>query len=157
MRNRILEIVVLLIDYFREHQDHFMNVEDLSTTLKARGYTDSEISSAYSWLLERYDDSPERYFSDIPDFPASNRVLSESERHVVSAEAHGFLLKLLNLAVIDNEQFETIIERAGVVASLPITLDQAKMIASSVIFRELDGIDRISLFDTEGDTSSIIN
>ena len=157
MRNRILEIVVLLIDYFREHQDHFMNVEDLSTTLKARGYTDSEISSAYSWLLERYDDTPERYFSDIPEFPTSNRVLSESERHVVSSEAHGFLLKLLNLAVIDNEQFETIIERAGVVASLPLTLDQAKMIASSVIFRELDSIDSISLFDTESDPSSIIN
>jgi uncharacterized protein Smg (DUF494 family) len=157
MRNRILEIVVLLIDYFREHQDHFMNVEDLSTTLKARGYTDSEISSAYSWLLERYDDAPERYFSDIPDFPISSRVLSEAERHVLSPEAHGFLLKLLHLAIIDNEQFETILERAGVVASLPITLEQAKMVASSVIFRDLDGIDRISMFDTGSDPSSIIN
>ena len=157
MRNRILEIVVLLIDYFREHQDHFMNVEDLSTTLKARGYTDSEISSAYSWLLERYDDAPERYFSDIPEFPTSNRVLSESERYIVSPEAHGFLLKLLNLAVIDNEQFETILERAGVVASLPLTLDQAKMIVSSVIFRDLEGIDRISMFDAESDFLSIIN
>ena len=43
------------------------------------------------------------------------------------------------------------------VASLPLTLDQAKMIVSSVIFRDLEGIDRISMFDAESDFLSIIN
>jgi uncharacterized protein Smg (DUF494 family) len=157
MRNRILEIVVLLIDYFRENQDHFMNIEDLSSSLKARGYTENEISSAYTWLVERYDAAPDKHFSEFPTMPTSNRVLTDSERRQLSLEAHGMLIKLLSLSLVDNEQFEAILERATMVTSLPVTIEQLKLIASSVIFRDTEEIDRITMLDMGDDPASYLN
>ncbi len=157
MINRILEIVVLLIDYFRDNQDHFLNIDDFSTSLKAKGYTDSEITSAYSWLLERYENSPEKYFSEFPEMPIANRVLTDLERQQLSTSAQGFLFKLLSLSLIDNEQFETIVERANMVSNFPVELDQIKLLASSVLFRDIDDIDAISIFDPEFGSSNLIN
>ncbi|MDF1545349.1 MAG: DUF494 family protein [bacterium] len=142
MTNRILEIVVLLIDYFRENQDHFSNIDDLSSNLKARGYTDSEISSAYSWLMDRYENAPEKHFSNFPDLSGSHRVFSEEERFQLTIESQGFLHKLLGLGLIDNEQFEAILERATMVSGSPLDLDQVKMVASTLIFRDIDELER---------------
>ena len=66
MRDRILEIVVFMVDFIQEKKGQMSSTEELSSTLKTMGYSDLEISSAYAWLMERFDDSPEKYFSDFP-------------------------------------------------------------------------------------------
>ena len=157
MSNRILEIVVLLIDYFRESQDHFSNMDDLSVSLKARGYTDSEISSAYSWLMERYENSPESYFSSFPDLNGSQRVFSEEERFQLSIDAQGLLHKLLSLGLIDNEQFESVLERAAMISNMPLDLDQVKMVASTLIFRDIDELERFASADPVEENSHYYN
>ena len=114
MRNRILEIVVFLIDFMQGNKGNLAGSEDLSTVLEAEGYSQDEISSAYSWLLQRFDNAPEQYFSEIPVMNASTRVLTPIERFQLSHEAQGFLLKLVNLSLIDHEQLEGIMERVAV-------------------------------------------
>lgn len=157
MINRILEIVVFLIDFFREKNEQLTNVDELSISLKAKGYTETEISSAYSWLLERYENAPENYFSKFPEFPVAVRILTDSERHHFTVEAQGLLIKLLSFALIDNEQFEIIIDRASMLAGYPVDVEQVKVLASTVIFKDLDEIDRLSVFEAEIDPSHLIN
>ena len=89
--------------------------------------------------------------------PVSNRVLTDGERRQLSPEAHGMLLKLLSLSLIDNEQFETILERSTMVTNLPVTIEQLKLIASSVIFRDTEEIDRITMLDMGDDPASYLN
>lgn len=157
MENRILEIVVLLIDYFRDNPDYYFNIDDLSSNLKARGYTDTEISSAYSWLMERYDHAPEKNFSDFPKVTSPGRILTDIERRTLTIEAQGFMHKLLSFSLIDNEQFELIIDRASLVASGPIDIEHIKLIASSVIFRDVDELDNMTMVEPKDSPSSFLN
>ena len=157
MRNRLLEIVVILMDYLREHQGALNNADELYDALQDMGFAESEISSAYYWLLDRFGAAGEQYFSEFPVMTLSNRVLSDTERLHITPEAHGFLLRLLNLSLIDEEQFEAIVERAQVFGSRPVDIDQLKLVASSVVFRDLDEFANIDLLDTQSDLSSFIN
>ena len=157
MRNRILEIVVFLMDFMRQHQGHQSSGEDLSSALKNMGYSEHEITMAYSWFLEKFDDTPEQYFSSFPSTHHSNRILTSSERSRISSDAYGCLIKLLNMALINDEQFEFILERAAIFESETIALDQIKLIASSIVFEDIDDFDSLPLFDVKSDQSRMVN
>jgi uncharacterized protein Smg (DUF494 family) len=157
MRNRILEIVVFLIDFMQGNKGRLSGSDELSTVLEAEGYSEDEISTAYSWLLQRFDNAPEQYFSEIPTMNASSRVLTPNERMQLTAEAQGYLIKLLNLSLIDHEQFESILERAAVFGPKSVSLDQLKLIASSVVLSGIDEMDDIDLSDASVEHSLHIN
>ena len=156
MRDRILEIVVLMVDYIQEKRGQLFSSEELSSTLKTLGYSDLEISSAYMWLVERFDDTPEQHFANFGRTQGSNRVLTDLESSVLSAEAHGYILKLLGLSLIDQAQFESVLERAALFAIQPVELDQIKLIVSALLFRDAEDIDRFTR-DDSNNTSIFIN
>lgn len=147
MRNRVLEIVVVLIDFMQGDGAAMVSSEEVSTALEAEGYSEDEISSAYSWLLQRFDHAPEEYFSRFPETGTSIRVLTQGERTQLSPEAHGFLLKLVHLSLIDAEQLEMLLERITVFGPRAVDLDQLKLIASSVILEDLGDLDLFDLTD----------
>jgi|GEM_PF-1166671 len=157
MRNRVFEIVVFLIDYMQGDAARFSDTNDLWATLEAQGYSEDEISSAYSWLLKRFENTPQRYFSSFPATPSSHRVLTASERGQLTTEAYGFLIKLSNTSVLSDEQFEIIMNRLSAFGPIPVTLDQIKLLASSVVFSDLDEFDAAELFDSDGDHTSFVN
>ena len=156
MRNRVFEIVMMLIDYMRGDAGRLSDADDFWEALEAQGYSDDEISSAYSWLLKRFEHTPKSYFSDFPTGHTSNRILTSLERSHLAPEAHGLLIKLLNAMVISDEQFETIMGRVSVYVTQPVTLEQAKLIVSSVLFSELDEFDALALFDADGGQASYV-
>ncbi len=157
MRDRILEIVVFLMDYMRDSRDPGPETEDFSSTLKHMGYSENEISSAYFWLMNRFDDTPEQLFAEFPDHYHANRILTTSERVRLTTEAHGFLVKLLNLSLIDSEQMENILERIAVFGADPVNVEQVKIIASTVVFREFDDFGTLDLEDPDSSRSILIN
>lgn len=77
------------------------------TELSARGYTDSEISAALSWILER----GETVKADAAD-QNSFRVLHPIEAEVITPEAWGMLISYHNLGFLSNADLEQVIERA---------------------------------------------
>lgn len=157
MRERVLEIVILLIDILRKDKEQFVNTENLSDDLKSKGYTDSEITTAYSWLMEKYDYQPVSHFSKFPEKPFMNRVLSDQERSTLTTDAAGFLYKLLYLGLIDNEQFESVIDRIQFINSSPVSLDEIKVLSASVILRNLEEFDKFDIFESGDDPFSFIS
>jgi uncharacterized protein Smg (DUF494 family) len=157
MRNRIFEIVVFLIDYMQGDTGRLSSPEDLWDLLATQGYSDDEISSAYSWLLKRFDNAPQQFFSAFPKEHSSQRILTPAERSQLTTEAYGFLLKLLNLSLITTEQFETVLDRVSAYGPRPATLDHVKLIVSSVLFSELDDFDTLAMFDSQGTRSRYVN
>ena len=135
MRNKILEIVVFLIDYMREKGAKQTTTEEISVKLSEMGYTDDEIDTAYDWFVEQFSSENEPEYSSFPKRSGSMRILTDTERLLISPDAYGFLMKLLNGGVIDDEQLETVIDRVISLSGDPLTLDQIKEIASSVIER----------------------
>jgi uncharacterized protein Smg (DUF494 family) len=146
MSSRVLEVVVYLMDQLRETQGILPNIEFLSVELINQGYTETEISVAYSWVLDRYEIFNERSHDQFPSEHFSSRVLTQYERMQYSSEAYGYLLKLLNLQVIDDQQFESILDRASVFGPSSVSLDQIKVVTSAVLFNEvLDEEDQVQL------------
>jgi uncharacterized protein Smg (DUF494 family) len=157
MGNRILEIVVFLMDHMRENHGSMPDMDDVSLELRNLGYSDGEISSAYTWVVDRFDGSTETFFTDFPIEHFSNRVLTPYERIQLPSDVFGFLIKLINLKVIDDEQFEAVLERSMTYGTRPISLDQIKAIASAVLFDEVVEPDGPSVFDAKIDPSLNIN
>ncbi len=157
MGNRILEIVVYLMDHMWENQGRLPSVDDLSPDLKNRGYSESEITSAYSWVMDRYESAHETYYSRFPQTHSSNRILTAEERSRFSTEAFGFLIRLLNLRLIDDEQLESIIERGVLFGPETVDVDQAKLIVSAVVFEEFGEVESHRLFEPHTDPSSKTN
>lgn len=135
MQDRILEIVVYLMNQISEHQETLHNIDEMSADLRSMGFTDTEISSAYNWLLQHFEDYPESFsFTDEEIGFESVRVLSETERKILSPEAYGYLLQLRFLRLLTTEQLEMILDRCALFASDPIDVTEIKILASSAMF-----------------------
>lgn len=145
------------MDFMRQHRGHQSSGEDLSSALKNMGYAEYEITTAYNWFLDKFDDTPEQYFSSFPATHLSNRILTPVERGRISPDAYGFLIKLMSMSLINDEQFEFILERTAMFESESIALDQIKMIVSSVVFEDLDDLDNLSILDVRSEQTRLVN
>ncbi len=132
MQERIIEIIVYLLEEFQQKQSN-EQYTDLSKELLSRGYTDSEINFAFSWIFNHLQKSGEEKleFSYEPD---SIRVLHDLEKLVIAPEAYGYLLQLLHLGMIKEVDLEDVIEKSLSIGSTHITLEDIKSMAASVIF-----------------------
>jgi len=155
--NRVLEIVFYLVDHIQERHGRLTDLGDISLDLQGLGYSDDEIASAYSWILEHLQASSEHLYSAFPAGTGSTRILTDLERFQFAPEAHSFLVRLRSMCIIDDEQLEAILERVTAIGQDPITLDQIKLIASSVAFDESGELESDSLFDDEPDSTLRIN
>ncbi len=137
MGDRLLEIVVLIMSHIRETQGQVDSFDDISDDLKSQGFTDSEISFAYSWVIDHLQGEPET-LSESPPTGDSIRVLSEKERQHFTADAYGYLLQMKYLNLLSDNDMELILERGGTVGPTPIDLDQIKIVIGAVLFREVN-------------------
>ncbi len=145
------------MDFMRDNEDHKSAPDELSSALQNMGYSEQEITTAYTWFLDQYNGATEQYFSNFPARHGSIRVLTEAERLRISPEAYSFLIKLLDSNVITDEQLEMIIERITFFNAEPMSLDQIKLIASAVVFDDFDGFEDQSLIDIRADQPTSVN
>lgn len=135
MEDRILEIVVYLMNQLAEERGSLSTIDDMSDDLRSLGFTDKEISSAYIWLLNHFEDYPESFeFHDKDNKCKSLRILSDLERKVISPDGYGYLLQLRTLRLLSTEQFEMILDRCALFTTDPIDLDEIKLYASAALF-----------------------
>jgi len=135
VQDRILEIVVYLMNQLTDQQGSINSIDEMSADLRSMGFTDSEISSAYSWLLNHFEEYPDSFsVTDKKIGNRSMRVLSEMERNIVSPEAYGYLLQLRCLKLLTAEQMEMILDRCALFVNDPIDLTEMKILASVTMF-----------------------
>lgn len=157
MGNRVLEIVVYLMDHMRQNHGALPSMDDLTPDLRGMGYSDTEISSAFSWVIDRFEHTNDAFFSQFPNEHHSNRVLTQYERLQLAPEAYGFLIKLINLNVIDDEQFESVLERAFAASAQRVEVDQVKMLTAAIVFNEFSETESLALFDPKVDPTLTVN
>jgi uncharacterized protein Smg (DUF494 family) len=137
-----MDLVVLVAELT---QDSDKSYKDLDKELETRGYSQEEIEQA----VFLYSSRGEQPGGDNIWRRGKNsvRVLSDWERLSLCSECYGYLLRLLNLGIVDGDQFEKIIARAIPVGQEKIQLNDVKAIVCSVIFdRDLGELED-ELFD----------
>lgn len=135
MNERVVEILVYIMSEIRNNGKSSKNLELLSQDLVQRGYTEKEISSAFSWLLERMQSESEELVKNKgPRVKQAFRHLHEIERSIISTEAHGYIIQLKELGIIDEVEVEHVIERAMMLGASPVNVGDIKSVVTNILF-----------------------
>jgi len=134
MNERVVEILIYIMSEIRRNQSVSTKLDILSQDLIQKGYTETEISSALTWLLDRMNQESEEVLQDIaPAFRDSFRHLHEIERSIISTEAFGYLIQLRELGIIDEMDFEQILERALMLGVAHVSEVDMKSVVASIL------------------------
>lgn len=139
MQEKIIEIIVYVINEMRHNKR--LGEIDLRT-LADRGYSQTEISTAFSWLFDKINFGENIFVEEQPNSPRSHRFLHEVEKMVISAEAYGYLIQLREIGLIDEADIETVIDRIMASGFAKVTLEEMKSVVATVMF-DFDDSERI--------------
>jgi uncharacterized protein Smg (DUF494 family) len=141
MHERIVEIILFLVNELRSNK----RLSEVDVSLLTRdGYTQSEISSAFSWLFERL--SVGQSVTDISSGAnTSHRMLNDAEKMVIETQAHGYLIQCQQLGLLSNVDIETIIERIMTAGFADIGLEDIKSLVAGYLFDREGNNGQISL------------
>ncbi len=135
MNERVVEILIYIMQEIRKDTNDSQHLRVISKDLLKRGYTESEISSAFSWLLTRVrSESEEIVPIQRPSLKQSFRMLHEIEHSVVSIEAYGYIIQLKELGIISETDVENILEKAVMLSSSRVKVEDVKSIVASILF-----------------------
>jgi uncharacterized protein Smg (DUF494 family) len=80
-------------------------------------------------------------------------VLHEAERIALSTDSQGYLIQMMELGLLDDRDFETVIERAMLTGFEKIGIAELREIVASVLFSKgRPGIGSDSFLFDSGDT-----
>ncbi len=144
MNERVVEILIYLMHEIRHNRKNVDQMDGVSKDLIRQGYTENEINAAFSWLFERIKSDTEEIIVNEEAGSDSYRVLSDVEKLIVSPEAFGYTIQLRQLRLIDQTEFEQIIERAMMLGASSIGIEDVKSIVASLFFNS-DEIDILPL------------
>jgi uncharacterized protein Smg (DUF494 family) len=141
MDERLVEIIVAIVDRLVDTVAASSTVEGLTRSLVADGYTVGEINTAFMWLYHTVDES---FFEDGQVLPncGSNgtlRMLNDFEKSLITPQAYGYILQLSQLGLLDDLQIEELIERAIFTCAESVELNDVKRIVPSIILEGVPG------------------
>ena len=133
MQERIVELIVYLLTRLQQDRSHTDTI-DLSREAHLKGYAETEVNLAFAWIFNHLRTPiPEKTDSEI-DFDDELADLTDIEKLVISPEAYGFLLQLINLGVIRESDIEMFVERALAIGKDDINIDDLKSIVANILF-----------------------
>jgi uncharacterized protein Smg (DUF494 family) len=130
MKEKVVEILLYLMNEMRD--DRALGEIDLSE-LHDRGYTHSEISTAFSWLHDQFGDTAGDPRRLARADASSRRQLHEAEKMMLSIEAQGLLIHLRELGLLQDSELETVIERTMMSGYERLTLPEVQSLVAAVI------------------------
>jgi uncharacterized protein Smg (DUF494 family) len=133
MYERIVEIITLVIAELQRNK----TIAEISLdNLEKLGYSNSEISTALSWLIDRLEFSENSFINHIPN-NSSFRILHEAEKDLFTQEAWGEVIQMQALGILTNEHIEILIERTAMLGFRQIDTQQLKLFVAYIVFNVL--------------------
>ena len=130
MKEKVVEILVYIMNEMQA--DKQLGEIDLSD-LKERGNTQSEISTAFSWLHDHFGEGAGQARRFGRADATSRRMLHDAEKMMLSVEAQGYLIHLCELGLLYDRELETVIERAMMSGYERLTVAEVQGLVASVI------------------------
>lgn len=141
MDERLVEIIISIVDRLVDKSVASKTVESLTHTLIAEGYSIGEINTAFMWLYHTVDESFFEEGTVLPDYGIKStlRMLNDFERSLITPQAYGYILQLSQLGMLDDLQIEELIERAIYTCVETVELNDVKRIVPSIILEGVPG------------------
>jgi uncharacterized protein Smg (DUF494 family) len=131
MDQRIVEILMYVIGEIQSRRIKLEEIEGISDELVQRGFSQREVATAISLVGERITGEVRRTNIGSPSINVAHRVLHDIERQYVSPEAHGYLLQMMHLGILDFADMEEIVERCMIMGNLNVGGDEVKMLVAT--------------------------
>ncbi|MGH8004039.1 MAG: DUF494 family protein [Limisphaerales bacterium] len=130
---RLLEAVAFLAEKARpENQagkDYQKELSFWSAQLGKMGFSDREVGTALSWILERFGSKGEKR-----PRPASIRIFSEPEVALFTPDAFSALVRYYALGILPPERLELLLEKVGWAGKVPVDRKNLEWLVSILIF-----------------------
>jgi uncharacterized protein Smg (DUF494 family) len=136
---RLIELIVLLLQELKN--DNQLDKKDVDR-LSMLGYTQNEISTAFSWLYTRFHQG-EKIFSEERQSNQSHRFLNEVEKNIIVSDAFGYLVQLSELGLINEFDVEEIIDSIMVSGQTRVQLTEMKMFVASHLL-DIDDMNKLN-------------
>lgn len=143
MYEKVVEIIVYLMNEIRQNKR--LGEIDLSA-LTQSGYTETEISTALSWLFDKFSVEGAQVVEAAPASPQSHRVFHDAEKMSMSVDAQGYLIQLRALNLLTDPDLELVIDRVMKAGFLRAGLSEIKSIVASVLFNSEESPNAASRF-----------
>jgi uncharacterized protein Smg (DUF494 family) len=131
MKEKVVELLIFIMSEIQENK----RISDIDLVdLRTRGYTQSEISAAFSWIYENVELDQQRLSGALRPSTGSHRILHDAEKTVLSTASQGYLIQLSELGLLDDKEYETVIERAMMAGFEKLSVAELREIVSSVLF-----------------------
>ncbi|TAK52812.1 MAG: DUF494 family protein, partial [Bacteroidetes bacterium] len=135
----IVEILIYVLNEVKKTNKSLGEID--FKALERKGYTQSEITTAMSWLYERLISEREVVERKDTNRPQSFRVLHPAERFIISQEAYGYLIQLRELNILSDYELEVVIERAMLSGYEQLSASEIQTIVNSILFANLESAD----------------
>jgi len=139
MKEKVVEILLYLMSAMQENKR--LSDVDLDD-LRDQGYTQTEISAAFSWLYDNLPASPSGMQVPTRTSLESRRSFHDAEKAMLSSEGQGYLIQLSELGLLSQHDLETVIERAMMAGYEKVTVAELRQIVATVLFAREPGNDR---------------
>ena len=136
MYERIVEIITFVLSELKQNKK--LSEIDL-TELQDRGYSSSEISTAFSWLVDKLEFNSQTKPIEISDVN-SFRILHDAEKELFTDSAWGELVQMQMLGMISIDQIEQLIERALLSGVFKIDSNYLKNMIAALLFDTTNSI-----------------
>jgi uncharacterized protein Smg (DUF494 family) len=124
MKERIVEILIYIMTEMQSNN----GIADIDVgDLSEKGYTQSEISAAFSWIYDNVKLNEVSLKHEGVNSRGSRRVLHDVEKQMLSTDAQGHLIQLRELGLLDDQDLEHVIERvilSGMEKLTPLELQE---------------------------------
>ena len=106
-------------------------IEGISDELMQRGFSQREVATAFSFFMDRMNRDASRMEVSQPAGRNSYRILHDVERQYIGPEAHGYLIQLTHLGLLDSTDIEELVERCMIMGNLNVGGDEMKMLVAT--------------------------
>ena len=149
MSERVMEIVLYIVDSIGATTDEniISEVKHLSNKLLERGYTENEINTAFSWLMENILE-PVNIMNDediVQNRTSSQKQWTKLSQPKTVAIPYNFLYQLKELDIVGEEEIEQILGRSLLRGKKETSISEIKAIINELIFNQQD-ISSVSFF-----------
>ncbi len=133
MQERLIEIIVYLLSELQQDWNQKARV-NLTSALQLKGYTDIEINLGFSWIFKHLQQPISDSNLRRPDFDPELDHFPDVEQLILAPDAYGYLVQLIHLGVIKDNEMDQFVERALAFGKDDISVDDLKLIVASIIF-----------------------
>jgi len=107
MQEKIIEIIVYILGEIKNRKQ----ISDIDLKKLAKiGYTESEINTAFAWIYSKINQC-ENIFKEKKRSTKSKRFFHEFEKDILTTEARGYLISLIELGLLSDTDEEVILDR----------------------------------------------